>query len=333
MIEKCLMTCSLQWIYVAVMYCSEKCRIKSKLQCKKDLKKYPINQIHSWQVASLSLNIAGGVDMLLGLLADEEPKTIFDFDWSKPRNFFDKLNMLLVINSLSKNVRDPRTQMVSREVLLDFAPINEKLRSSEDQDLLLKFILDQSNILNSNCVDVQELVDVCYHPFSPVMEFSRHLPGSSYFRQVISYGLFPFTSLINHACYPNIQTVLVDNRLALVVERPIKAGEQIFRSYIGLPFQYSLEERRKHLEKYRFTCDCLACTNKYSVYSNLSVKDASFNPPSFGRFTKKAALMQFKRNCNYIEKNIKKHPSLEIAWLIYHNNHLLHCLARFSFDD
>ena len=295
--------------------------------------KYPINLVPSLQMTSLSLNIAGGVDMLLGLLADEEPKTFFDFDWSKPRNFFDKLNMLLVINSLSKNVRDPRTQTVSREVLLDIAPINEKPRSSEDQDLLLKFILNQSNILNSNTIVVEEFVDVYYNPLLPVMELSRHSQDSSYFRLAVSCGLFPFTSLINHACYPNVQTILVDNKIALVVERPIKAGEQIFRSYIGLPFQHSLEERQKRLELYQFACYCLACTNKYSVYGNLPMKDASFNPPSFGRFTKKAALRQFKCNCNYIEKKIKQHPSREIAYLIYHNNHLLHCLARFSLDD
>jgi len=40
-----------------------------------------------------------------------------------------------------------------------------------------------------------------------------------------------FVSLLNHSCVPNVNPFSVDNKVAVVVLKPIKAGEQLFRSY------------------------------------------------------------------------------------------------------
>lgn len=45
-------------------------------------------------------------------------------------------------------------------------------------------------------------------------------------------ALYPFGCYINHSCVPNVFTIFVDNRLICKVIRPIKKGEQIFRSYV-----------------------------------------------------------------------------------------------------
>jgi SET domain-containing protein len=40
-----------------------------------------------------------------------------------------------------------------------------------------------------------------------------------------------FVSLLNHSCLPNVHSFSVDNKVAVVVLKPIKEGEQLFRSY------------------------------------------------------------------------------------------------------
>lgn len=44
-------------------------------------------------------------------------------------------------------------------------------------------------------------------------------------------AMYPFGCYINHSCVPNVFCIFVDSRLICKVIRPIKKGEQIFRSY------------------------------------------------------------------------------------------------------
>ncbi|XP_037041238.1 SET and MYND domain-containing protein 4-like [Bradysia coprophila] len=46
-------------------------------------------------------------------------------------------------------------------------------------------------------------------------------------------GLYPIGSLLNHSCVPNVYCYSVDNRLICKVIRPIKSGDQLFRSYLS----------------------------------------------------------------------------------------------------
>lgn len=49
--------------------------------------------------------------------------------------------------------------------------------------------------------------------------------------QMTGIGCYPFMSLINHSCVPNINRIYVDDKMFLLVERPIEKGEQIFDCY------------------------------------------------------------------------------------------------------
>lgn len=44
-------------------------------------------------------------------------------------------------------------------------------------------------------------------------------------------GLYPFRSLLNHSCVPNLMMSSSDNKLVYTVSKPIKAGEQLFDNY------------------------------------------------------------------------------------------------------
>jgi hypothetical protein len=49
--------------------------------------------------------------------------------------------------------------------------------------------------------------------------------------QMIGIGCYPFISLVNHSCYPNVSRQYYQGKMWLVVERPIKKGEQLFDCY------------------------------------------------------------------------------------------------------
>ncbi len=47
----------------------------------------------------------------------------------------------------------------------------------------------------------------------------------------IGMAVFPFASLFNHSCAPNVSRINLGSKMYLVVKRSIKAGEQLFNSY------------------------------------------------------------------------------------------------------
>jgi SET and MYND domain-containing protein 4 len=49
--------------------------------------------------------------------------------------------------------------------------------------------------------------------------------------QMIGVGCYPFISLINHSCAPNVHRLYAEGRMYILVERPIKKGEQLFDCY------------------------------------------------------------------------------------------------------
>jgi SET domain-containing protein len=53
------------------------------------------------------------------------------------------------------------------------------------------------------------------------------------YRRCVGDGSFAFCSLLNHSCSPNVMRIVVNNRMVVIVERPIKAGDQLFDCYIG----------------------------------------------------------------------------------------------------
>ena len=49
--------------------------------------------------------------------------------------------------------------------------------------------------------------------------------------QMIGVGCYTFASLINHSCAPNINRCYVYDKVVIMVDKPIKKGEQIFDCY------------------------------------------------------------------------------------------------------
>lgn len=238
-----------------------------------------------------AVRVAGGVNELLELLKDNENKTIFDFDFSDPDDPSYEKNMLIALNGLCKNVKTQESVGIFSKQLLNLPSINEKKLTAEKRNELLKFIKNQ---------------------------FHLRLTNSSYM-----IGLF--TSLLNHSCIPNAIAFEFDEKHVVIVMRPIEAGEQIFVSYGAFADTDTIRERGMILKQYPFKCDCGGCIHNYP--RPFPRKDKRFVAPRKSKVLPADAIKQFKKNCQYIDKNSYKNPCFEVSQLISHNVLLVECIA------
>lgn len=279
------------------MYCSEECRNNEGLRHHNvefdDFYSTALDK--SMKMQREAFRIAGGVDELLELL-DHRDKNIFDFDFSSPDDPRYEKYKLMALNGLWKNMK---VKAINPDQLLDKPPINESPRTAEQRQMLLEFILDQYKIC---CQNIDQVTPGCE-------------------------GIFLLKSLLNHSCLPNVRPFQFGEKIALVVVRPVKRGDQIFVSYGALASAHPKETRLVMLRSLPspFNCDCEACVFNYPC--KFPRKDPSFVKPKDGNYTITEAIKQFKSNCKYIDKNAENMPSYEVSRLIDHNVFLVSYFA------
>ena len=285
------------------MYCSDECANHDAVH----KESCPLPNDHYFEIGQKliteALGIVGDFDSVVELLMDETKKTVFDFDLSNPVDPMYKKNLLIAITSLSAEV-EVEGKVATR--------IHKK--STEREKLFIKSALKLIRLWDTNA-------------------FAMHVTtGSSPTDYgIFGSGIFPFMSLLNHSCYSNVTHITVDNKFVTVVTRPIKAGEQIFTNYGYTYFRHTREERRQGLSRYKFICDCIACIENCQTFENLPKINPHYKEPEFHVYSTKASIKQFKVNCEFIEKNIKKNPTYEVEQLMLHNEYILHRLAKLNF--
>lgn len=267
-----------------------------------------------------SVACVGSFEALRDTLIDFEPRTVFDCDLNNPDDPSYQKQLLQVVNSLATASSDGTRYLegIQPRNIYDLPILNILQRTQKEQDFTMKLFRKQLYLYNANQCTMKE--------------HSREFLSGSLkmdFDHCIGSGLFPFASLINHSCEANLKRITVDNKMALVVARPIAAGQQIFISYGYSHFKYSREKRHESL---KFVCKCNACVKNYPEMLKMPRKDGKFKDPEFTLVPVPEAIAQFKKNCEYIDKNIKNYPCLEITMLGEHNAHLLHQIAMVCFD-
>ncbi|XP_055299290.1 SET and MYND domain-containing protein DDB_G0273589-like [Sitodiplosis mosellana] len=84
-------------------------------------------------------------------------------------------------------------------------------------------------------------------------------------------AVYPFACYMKHSCVPNVFWYSIDDRLIGKVIRPIKTGEQVFRSYLPATNTYQSEkdfEIGPIEERYNFECQCSHCSDEPSENVN-----------------------------------------------------------------
>lgn len=165
----------------------------------------------------------GSIENLENFVNENENSvsTVFDFDFSNENCFENARNFLKCLSSLSKSSR-----IFSLEPHVEILSSHPHLKSVWDANE--KFI---RNFIQRQC----QINDLYFHGvFSGSLKEKVVNDSSNIFQdlqQSIGSGWFPFCSLINHSCAPNVMRIYVEGKVVLIACRPIGKGSQLFDCY------------------------------------------------------------------------------------------------------
>lgn len=225
--ENCCQECSQNLmacpLCTAVMFCSESCYNEAfkrfhKYEC------VVVNQIlHSMEPRSRfalrlilrGLSEYGDLDAFLDASAKamNEKRTIFDIDennqtkWTERYAATFSLNLVHNIEIILLNV----FQTFNNTSDLEMTECLTQLQEIIKQHILMIHrnyrFMDELRVLHSTCLD-----------------FDFENPR-------LVMGMAPFTSMLNHSCFPNIEITSSGNKLISSVLQPIKAGQELYACY------------------------------------------------------------------------------------------------------
>lgn len=275
-----------------------------------------------------ALDVCSGNLAELKILIEENrdsSRTVFDYE--TPNN---RKNILQAIDALASNESErnqadlfQRSGVVAIicELFLKHTSLRDILVTRDDEDFFYGFLFKQSQIAASN-----------YHGlFNGVNKKSELEANPQY-----GSASFPFCSLINHSCSPNLVRITLGCKNYVMINRPIKAGEQLFDNY---GFHHCLEgfaERQSSLfNQYMFKCSCEACTRRYPLYPELRLVDRNFD--KFIDDVHKLTMLDIEHAkkksqsyCDYLEKMDSNYPSYEISSV---QECLLRCFTIFTMSE
>lgn len=305
------------------MYCSKECKENDVFHQRMPrlVAPFPVTRAQVAIPILQTLRIAGGTDELLEELLDTSKgnSTVFDLDLSDP-NSKEKNMLTATLSMLSSPCEscDFSIKFDDAKRFVNLAPITKKPLTEKAKELLaLCFFMVG---LEQEC-NAERMIENNKETAS-----SRILVPGEHFKKIgntFGFSLMPFLSLIPCSCYPNVSSVTVDNKVALVVSRPIKAGENLAISY-GNSFQCCRRKvRTTRLKK----CYCEACVHDYPLFVNLRRGDRNFKEPPEPS-TIQDTIEQYKINCKYIADHISSPPTRETIVMMNLNEKYLYKIAH-----
>lgn len=321
----------------STMFCSDNCAIVGN----EKFHKYECEVIDSLNsLATKIIRIAvrtffealyvcsGDVQELKSLIEENRGslQTVFDFDFP-----FDRRNVLKAIDALESNESErngadlfQRSGIVAiiGNLFFKHTTLKQLLSSDDQEDFFNCFVFKQTQIAASN-----------YHGlFNGVIRNSEIESNPQY-----GSGSFPFCSLINHSCAPNLVRVNSGCKNYVIINRPIPAGGQLFDNY---GYHHCLEDfndrQSSLLGQYMFKCTCEACIKRYPLFTDLPVIDKSFNKFISDDVQKLSALdvahakNRFQAYCDYLANYDKNYPCWEVSSI---QECLLRCFTIFTMSE
>lgn len=185
----------------------------------------------------------------------------FDFDWSAMDKDSYEKNLLLISLSKHKNrlnmqnyIPDASKPITFMDCLKDAA-----LKMSLIELVLSRFISVPGEKSTTGEHESQEIYE------------------SAIVSNLIGYIMSPIQCFTTISCAPNTENLIIDNKMILMVLRPIKAGEKITVG-IGPTFVNSTKQTRRELSLRFFgrPCKCIACVGDWQqIYTNILKMNAS----------------------------------------------------------
>lgn len=84
------------------------------------------------------------------------------------------------------------------------------------------------------------------------------------------------------------------------------------------------------MNSFQYVCDCSACVNDYPLLNDLRHTDSRFKIPGKSFGTVKETTDELKKNCTYLTRKMKNHPSFETSTLLLRNCVLLEHLGNLA---
>lgn len=162
-----------------------------------------------------SVELCGGLKQLQAFTADTKSSaTVFDYDLGSTANSHIGKSLLKSIMSLKKGKSSDEDLMMAEWIAASHPSLSAQCQTIAQKDFLRDFIIRVMGIIDRNSY-------IFYCP-------SLH---TSYVDEEVGSGVFPFASLINHSCSPNLYRTFVDNKQVFIVKKPIESGQQLFVGY------------------------------------------------------------------------------------------------------
>jgi hypothetical protein len=215
----------------SLMFCSDKCRDEINDKFIPEAYRVVISD-EVWCRLMVILQTFvfsfGNDDKLLEFIAENGnnfknwKKTIFDYDLSDEKHPDYKKNLLKSILSFyTPSAYEEIRKTVLKNDACKITHGNSKLHK------MLKFIEHIGVVFHNNCMCVGSTTNIY-----GLEENEKMLDKMKKQRdeEREEFRFHPFSPLINYSCFPNIEKLVMDGRVVYFVVRPIKAGEQLFRS-------------------------------------------------------------------------------------------------------
>ncbi|CAO1420499.1 unnamed protein product [Diamesa tonsa] len=240
--------------------------------------------------------------------------TVFDFNFSKSNNPDNDMNLLLSAYALCQS--DKKFPLDAHAAILNK---HSKLKDvwKTHEMFIRNFLLRHAQISDSNFHGIY----ACRLKKEDLTNMNSQALFNE-LQETIASGCFPFLSLLNHSCAPNVIRTNVQGKVAIVVLRPLAAGDQLFDCYSANFNTHSRSERQSKLyREFYFKCECEACSLNFPAPPTLKTIDIKVL-----RYAKKMEddlinLQQhqlkkkFSDICNAIEKSSPHFPCCDISLL------------------
>ena len=252
--------------------------------------------------------------------------TIFDFETlMTPKNVLQAVDALAA-NEESRSKADlfqrSGTVAIICDLLIDHTNVRDLIATDDDRDFFYRFIFKQTQIAACN-----------YHGlYNGVVKMSEINSNPQY-----GSGSFPFCSMMNHSCSPNLVRVTSENKNYVVINRPVMPGGQLFDNY---GFHHCLEEikaRQSTLQsQYMFKCSCEACTLNFPLFPYLPLVDPNIEKflsddvKKLSTLDVNRAKIKIRAYCDYLMTTDKQYPCWEISSV---QECLLRCFTIFTMSE
>lgn len=283
---------------LSVMYCSDECKktafkLYHHQECgfdgfiPKSLDQVPIRIF----LEALSV-FDGKIDDFESFMNEHKDRKHFllDFDFSDPTSIESAKNRILAVDSLYHNQDEnsmPWTEFID-DSLEEFFETDEKLKSywKQNSSFISSFIKKQMSIFHTHKCGVNAWPLKIGGIGSEPAEFPSEATNSA-----VADTIYPLMLCFNHSCIPNVGKMSIDGKWMYNVSRPIKAGAEVFDSYVAsFEGQPKILRQRELKNFYNIDCKCEACVENYPVFQRMRNAPGKFRTYAMKEYRNKIAL-------------------------------------------